>query len=58
MTGENRGRTPGLPGRPLTDPGVRFSRTGLFNDARFALVLDFRRLTIVAVRWGVHRLAR
>ena len=32
-----QGRTAQLPRRPLTDPGVRFSRTGLFGTARFAL---------------------
>ena len=31
---EYRGRNARLPERPLADPGVRNSRTGLFTDAR------------------------
>ena len=45
-----RGRTPGCPGCPLTDPGVRFSRTGLLRNARLALVFSWRRQTIAGCR--------
>ena len=31
----NRGRNGRFPDRPLADPGVRFSRTGLLGFARF-----------------------
>ena len=35
LGGNHRGRTAGFPAAPPTDPGVRFSRTGLFRQPRF-----------------------
>ena len=42
MVGVYRGRTAGYPHRPLTDPGVRFSRTGLFATAHSRIETGLR----------------